>query len=275
MTAQIDSSAGSTTSGLTADTPMATIALRSDAHASVLDRHHLDFCCGGRRSLSEACARAGLDVGSVLDELNAAATSRLAAALPVDDWIQRPLPELIDHIVDAHHVFTRGALARIAPLMNKVLAKHGPQHPELTRVSVAFTDLASDLGPHMAREEAVLFPYLRALANPGAPPAAAPFGTVRNPVRMMMMQHDRAAELLAEIQEASGDLAVPEGACASYAALYGALKELRLDLLKHVSLENNVLFPRAITLDDALLRRRADAATRSPIGQRGPEPSLR
>jgi regulator of cell morphogenesis and NO signaling len=274
MTAQIDSTTGSTTSALTADTPTATIALRSDAHAAVLDRHHLDFCCGGRRSLSEACVRAGLDVGPILDELNAAATSRLAAAVPAD-WIQRPLPELIDHIVDAHHVFTRGALARIAPLLNKVVAKHGAQHPELTRVFVAFTDLASDLGPHMAREEAVLFPYLRALANPGDPPAAAPFGTVRNPVRMMMMQHDRAAELLTEIQEASGDLAVPEGACASYAALYATLKELRLDLLKHVSLENNVVFPRAITLEDALLRRRDDVATRSPIGQRGPEPSLR
>jgi regulator of cell morphogenesis and NO signaling len=185
------------------------------------------------------------------------------------------LPELIDHIVGIHHVFTRGALARIAPLVNKVVAKHGAQHPELMRISVAFTDLAADLGPHMAREEAVLFPYLRALANPVDPPAAPPFGTVRNPVRMMMMQHDGAAELLAEIQDASGDFALPEGACASYAALYGALKELRLDLLKHVSLENNVLFPRATTLEDALLRRRDDAATSSPIGQRGPEPSLR
>ena len=255
MIATTDSATRSTTSPLTAEMSMATIALRSDAHATVLDRHHLDFCCGGRRSLAEACAKAGIDVRPILGELNAAPMSRFAAALPADYWSERPLPELVDHIVDAHHVFTRGALARIAPLMNKVAGKHGARHSELTKVSFAFFDLASDLVPHMAREENVLFPYLRALANPEETTPIPHFCTVRNPVRMMMAQHDRAAGLLAELQDASHDFTPPEDACASYAALYAALTELRLDLLKHVSLENNVLFPRAIELEDELLRR--------------------
>jgi regulator of cell morphogenesis and NO signaling len=104
--------------------------------------------------------------------------------------------------------------------------------------------------PHMLKEEHVLFPYIRALAAPGGPPPA-PFGTVRNPVRMMMREHDRAAELLAAIAAATNDLTPPADACNSFRALYAGLAALRLDLLKHVSLENNVLFPRAVALEDA------------------------
>lgn len=244
----------STLEPIAADTGLAAIARRSNAHAAVLDRHHLDFCCGGGRTLAESCTAAGIDCGQVLAELNAAASSPFSPAPPAIDWTERPLPELIDHIVDRHHVYTRAAIVRLAPLMEKVLARHGDRHPELARVSAAFIDLAADMGPHMGREEKVLFPYIRALASIGDRLGPPPFGTVRNPVRMMMMEHDRAAELLAEIQSASQDLATPADACGSYAALYAGLAELRLDLLVHVSLENNVLFPRAIAVEDTLTR---------------------
>ena len=259
MTPTLQSTAASATPPLTADTPMATIALRSDAHAAVLDRHRLDFCCGGQLSLAEACGAAGVDVRLILSELHDAAVSRLASAVPREDWSERPLTELVEHIVETHHAFTRGALARISALTKKVFAHHGERHPELARVSVAFFNLASDLMPHMAREEGVLFPYIRALADPkGAPPPH--FRTVRNPVRVMMMEHDHAAELLSEIKDASADFKAPADACGSYFALYAALAELRFDLLKHVSLENNLLFPRAIALEDALLRGATGAA---------------
>jgi regulator of cell morphogenesis and NO signaling len=166
------------------------------------------------------------------------------------DWNERPLPELIDHIVDVHHAFTRAAIARLSRLIEKVVACHGARHRELESVAIAFFELTAEMEPHMAREEHVLFPYILALAGPGERPGPPPFLTVRNPVRMMMVQHDQAAQLLAEIQEASQDFAVPEDACASYVALYAGLGELRLDLLTHVWLENNVLFPRAIALED-------------------------
>jgi regulator of cell morphogenesis and NO signaling len=252
MTGRPFSSQASTGVPLTGDAPLAAIAFQSDAHAAVLDRHHLDFCCGGGRSLAEACAAAGVDVQQVLRELNVVATARPASSPRPIDWSERPLPELIDHIVGSHHAFTRAALARLGPLMLKVVARHGDRHPELPRVATALFGLAIELEPHMAREETVLFPYIRALASPGARATQQPFRTVRNPVRVMMMQHDGAAELLAEIQGASHDLRTPPDACGSYTALYAGLRELRLDLLKHVSLENNVLFPRAIALEDAL-----------------------
>jgi len=252
MTISHAPSHASTADPFTGDSALSAIALHGDAHAAVLDRHRLDFCCGGRRTLATACAAAGVDVEQVLRELNteAGAAASASTAAP-SDWHEQPIADLIDHIVDGHHAFTRAALARLGPLLRKVVDRHGDRHPELRRVAPAFFELAAELEPHMAREEIVLFPYIRALTAGDEHPQRPPFGTVRNPVRMMMMQHDRAAALLAEIQDASNDLATPADACTSYAVLYAGLRELRLDLLRHVSLENNVLFPRAIALEEA------------------------
>jgi regulator of cell morphogenesis and NO signaling len=240
---------------LTPDTVLATIALRSDAYAAVLDRHRLDFCCGGKRTLSQACTAAGLDVAGVLAELDQAARDRTeaVAAAPSDETV--PLDQLVQFIFETHHAFTRAAIARIVPLAAKVLTKHGEAHPELVTVEQAFTALAADLLPHLVREERVLFPYIRTLARGAAgrsavPVTRPPFGSVQNPVRMMMYEHDAAGDLLDELRKATGDFVAPEGACGSYRALYAALAELRSDLMRHISLENNVLFPRAIALED-------------------------
>jgi regulator of cell morphogenesis and NO signaling len=240
---------------LNPETPLAEIALLSDGRAAVLARHGLDFCCGGRRTLSQACATAGLDIRLVFDDLEAEISAGAEATAP--DWNQRPVDELIDFIVGTHHAFTRRAIARITPLLAKVAAKHGERRPALLDVARTFGELAAEMEPHMLREERVLFPYIRLLASPGPAPAA-PFGTVRTPVRMMLSEHDRAADQLAFIYDATAGLSPPADACASYRALYSALAELRLDLMRHVSLENNVLFPRALAMEDA--RRAAPAS---------------
>ena len=242
---------------LTPDTVLAAIALRSDAHATILARHRLDFCCAGRRTLAQACATAGLDVSGLLAELDVESRARIAAATGVRDWNEWPLAEVVAFIVDTHHAFTRGAISRITPLMAKVASKHGAQHDELAKIGRAFAELAADMEPHMLREERVLFPYIRSLALGTAGPP--PFGVVRNPVRMMMAEHDRAAALLTELQELTEDFTAPADACTSYRALYAALMELRLDLLRHVSLENNLLFPRAIEIEER--RQAAPSAT--------------
>jgi regulator of cell morphogenesis and NO signaling len=236
---------------LDGEATLAAIALRSDASASVLDRHKLDFCCRGQRSLAEACRTAGLDVNGILAELDAEVSSRSGASVSVSAWSERPLGEFVDFIVRTHHAYTRAALAHITPLLAKVAGKHGERHPQLARVDVAFQALAAELGPHMLREERILFPYIQSMGAPVAP-ARPPFGTIKNPVRVMMTEHDRAAELLATIADATQTFSPPEDACTSFRALYVALRELRLDLLRHVSLENNVLFPRAAAAEEAL-----------------------
>ena len=117
----------------TPETTLSAIALRSDAHATVLDRYKLDFCCRGSRSLQEACRGAGLDVDRVLAELTAEATAREEARSTGVDWQARTPDELIDFIVSTHHDYTRAAFARLAPLVAKVAGKHGDRHPELPR----------------------------------------------------------------------------------------------------------------------------------------------
>jgi regulator of cell morphogenesis and NO signaling len=171
------------------------------------------------------------------------------------EWNDRPLPELVDFIVDTHHAFTRAVLARIARAAAEVLETHADRHSVLARVCATVGELAEELEPHMAREERVLFPYICALVSPeGA--RVPPFVTVRNPVRVMMLEHDRAVALLAEISDATGGFTAPADACASFQELYDALADLHLDLLRHVALENDVLFPRAIAIEDQQRPRR-------------------
>ena len=227
---------------LTADMTLAKIALRADPYAAVLDRLRLDFCCHGGRTLTQACAETGLEVELVLAELRGEGAARAASTTIEIDWSHRSLPELIDFIVDTHHTFTRAAIARITPLLVKVGGKHAHRHPELLRVAASFDELrrtwartcsgksaccSRTCGPRQSRRRGL-----------------AALVTVRNPVGMMIQEHDRAGELLAEMSAATTDFAPPANACPSFQALYAALAELRLDLMKHVSLENNILFPR-------------------------------
>jgi len=229
------------------ETTLASIALRGDAYAALLDRHGFDFCRGGTQTLAQSCASHGLDVSTLLTELEAAGQDE--ARVSPADWNQRPLGELIAYILDTHHAFTRSCMARISRLLPKVVAKHGTEHPHLASVAALFGQLATDMEPHMLREEKILFPYIRALETSGTGIGTPPFGTVRNPVRMMMREHDTADQLLAALHEATNGFQPPSGACTATRAVHAALAALRIDLLRHISLENELLFPRAIELE--------------------------
>ena len=215
----------------------------------VFEKLKIDYCCGGGRSLSNACAAAGVEVGEVerLLEAAGAATAEMPAGLS-----SGALSELIDYILEKHHTFTREEMERITALAEKVATKHGGNRPELLTVRALFAQLCEDLRPHMFKEEMILFPYIRQLeeaAAAGRPSPYAPFGTVANPVRMMMFEHDAAGEILRGLRAASGDYTVPADGCISYRTLYGALEEFEADLHQHIHLENNVLFPRAAELE--------------------------
>jgi len=231
------------------DATLAALALGHPSRAHVLARHHLDFCCGGKRTLRQACEDSRLDLPTVLHELSAAEPSAREAG-PHVDWAEETLPALVDHIVDTHHAYTRAAFVRIRPLMAKVVGHHGERHPVLQEVQRLYQSLVDDLGPHLLKEERILFPFIRALAD-GLLSSPPPFGTAAHPVRMMMFEHESAGGLLAELVEATHDFEVPPDTCTSFQALYAALAELRSDLLIHISLENNVLFPRVLAEEEA------------------------
>lgn len=213
--------------------------------ARVLERFGLDYCCGGAATLSEATAAAGIDPQVVLDELAGLDPS------PVPDWAAMGPGELVEHLVTTHHAYLHRELPRLAALAAKVAEVHGERHPELLEVRRTYDALHADLSPHLFKEERVLFPAVQELEGAAAMPWF-PFGTTAGPISMMLLEHDRAGELLARLRELTGDYRVPDDGCASYRALYEGLAELEADTHLHVHKENNVLFPMVRDLEDAL-----------------------
>jgi regulator of cell morphogenesis and NO signaling len=213
----------------------------------VFEKFGIDYCCGGERSLGDACLAANVSVAEVaraLDHLQPQETER--------DWQKSSLADLAKYIVQKHHGFVRSEIQRLTPLFSKVISVHGTNHPEIANVQSSFHDLSDELTLHLMKEERMLFPYIEQLeiaAQNGIQPAPPMFGTVRNPVRMMMMEHDSAGELLKHMRQITNNYTVPDDACASFKALYQALQEFETDLHQHIHLENNILFPRAVELE--------------------------
>ena len=223
------------------------MVLANPAAARVFEKFGIDYCCGGEKSLAEACSSAKVS----MKELAAALDKRL----PGDDerdWSKASLAELAAYIVTKHHGFTREEIRRLAPLLAKVISVHGGNHEELHQVRTLFAELAQEITTHMMKEEHMLFPYieeLEAAVNRRLRPAPPMFGTVQNPVHMMMMEHDSSGQVLQKIRELTNDFAPPADACVSYQTLYKALQEFEADMRQHIHLENNILFPRAVELE--------------------------
>lgn len=227
------------------------MALNIPAATRVFEKLGIDYCCGGNKSLEQACGEADLEIQQVLDSLESAA-SMTEARRPGEDPQVQPLAELIDHIKSTHHKYTREEIARLGPLFDKVCNVHGPKHPELLEMRHDFRVLAHELTTHMMKEEMVLFPYIERMEEAvvaSEPILPAPFGTVGNPVAMMVHEHDTAGNLLRDLRARSDGYQPPENACVSYKTLFSALEEFERDLHLHIHLENNVLFPRAIAME--------------------------
>lgn len=227
------------------------LALNEPGATRVFERLKIDYCCGGRKTLAEACSVAGLKTEDVWQLL---AEAREAKSNEVVDFQKGSLASLIAHILDKHHVFTKEEMERLTALTEKVSSAHGQNHPELLRVQSLFTKLCDDLRPHMFKEEQILFPYIIKLESSVCdkqPFMLPPFVTVRNPVRMMMFEHDTAGELLRELRDATSNYTTPEDGCISYRTLYQALAAFEQDLHEHIHLENNLLFPRAVEMESA------------------------
>jgi len=229
------------------------LALENPAATRVFERLGIDYCCGGNQSLQQACRAANLSMDEVLDSL-AMAEQTTRAAHKEHDWQREPLTDLVAHINSTHHKYTREEIARLGPLFDKVCSVHGKNHPELLQMRATFRGLAQELTMHMMKEEVVLFPHIVRMEEaviqhePVLPP---PFGSVQNPVSMMQHEHDSAGAALRAMRETSGGYAAPPDACVSYQTLYKALAEFEADLHQHIHLENNILFPRAIAMEQA------------------------
>lgn len=218
--------------------------------AGVFEEFGIDFCCGGRLSLADACREATVDPADVVRALEALP----ASAEQGEDAAQWPVDWLIDHIVAVHHGYVREALPRIAGYLSKLQDVHGARHPELSCVVACFDEMGAELMQHMMKEEHVLFPYVVELAARGEAcgRAPSPFGTVENPIRMMEREHRDAANALRTIRDLTADYSPPADGCSTYQVCMSELRAFDQDLHRHIHLENNVLFPRAVRLESAL-----------------------
>jgi regulator of cell morphogenesis and NO signaling len=226
------------------------VALENPQATRLFEQLGIDYCCGGNKPLEEACAAANLAVDEVLTRLEA--QPYMPGQTAGKDWQTESLTALVEHIIGTHHVFVRTEAPRLSALLEKVCGVHGANHPELRRVRELFSDLAEELGTHLMKEERILFPYIVGIEQQRSQGGAAPascFGSVQNPIRMMMFEHDNAGQALRELRRVTNDYAVPGDACISYQTLYRALQEFEADLHQHIHLENNILFPRTLALE--------------------------
>jgi regulator of cell morphogenesis and NO signaling len=233
------------------------IALEAPLATTIFEEYKIDYCCGGRKSFPEACRSAGADPDIVMQKID---LLLVQAQQSEPDWLKTAsLGELITYICDKHHSFTREEIANLTPLMAKVAGRHGEKHPELGELARIFNGLCQDLSEHLLKEERILFPYIeqleRSVSNQAAVPLAC-FGTVENPVRVMMTEHDSAGDFLREMRNITHHYLVPENACLSFATLFRRLEGLERDLHQHIHLENNLLFPKAVELEARVFDRK-------------------
>jgi regulator of cell morphogenesis and NO signaling len=220
--------------------------------AAVFERYGLDFCCGGKQTLDEACRARGVDAARVTADLKAIDGSAPDASLRVTDW---PLDALIDHIVIRHHRYVRGALPVLIAHTAKIARVHGDRRPELLEVARLVEEIAHEMTQHMVKEEEILFPYVRGLVEAdraGDPIGPSPFGTVQNPIRMMEREHEMTGDAVSRIRELTDAYQPPETACTTYRVCFQELQQFERDLHRHVHLENHVLFPGAQRLEERL-----------------------
>jgi regulator of cell morphogenesis and NO signaling len=226
-------------------TTVGDLARENLARIAVFEDFGIDYCCGGGRTLDDACQRSGCDPEAVVAALAACdAADRDETAT---DWNAASLNELLDHIVERHHQYLRGDLPHLGELMAKVQAAHGENHPEADEVAAVLARLTREIGSHLDKEEQVLFPFIRRLEKAGA--AALPAGAaIGDPIGVMEREHDEAGEALASLRRLTNGYIPPADACLTFEALLAGLAELERDLHEHIHKENNILHPRALAL---------------------------
>ena len=220
------------------------LVVERPSRARVFERFGIDYCCGGKLPLNVACEKRGVDIQHVLAVLEEEATA------PVEverNWTEASLADLTAHVETTHHAYLKRELPRLDYMTERVADRHGAQRPELRKLREIFMVFKGELEEHMAKEERVLFPMCRNLEKPDT--AKSRHGSVKNPVAVMISEHEHAGEDLRQIRELTHDFVPPVEACNTYRAMLAGLEDLEADMHRHVHLENYVMFPKAIAAE--------------------------
>lgn len=232
--------------GLNKTTPVGQLVAERPLRACILEQYKIDYCCGGKATLEEACLKKGVKVEEILEKLRAADQKNLQSNAP--DWTTTSLKDLIDHIVTTYHQPLRQELSRIAQLAEKVARIHGDKHPEMVEVLNVYLRFKAQLELHMQKEEMVLFPGIVSMEATGSPQIFGCGGGIEHPIEVMTHEHDDAGEALCAMRKLTNDFEAPDDACSSFKVLLYSLEQIESEMHQHVHKENNILFPRALEL---------------------------
>ena len=219
--------------------------------ADIFKKNGIDFCCGGNVKVQEICEKKGVNFNTLKDEIEKINSSPTQG----HDYKSWDLDFLADYVINTHHKYVAEANDLIIQYSDKVAKVHGHHYTEVVQINKLFHAIADELKGHMYKEEMMLFPHIKELAvakrnnTKVAPP---PFGTIQNPINMMEAEHVGAGDILSQIAELSNNYTPPAEACNTFKALYSKLEEYQNDLFQHIHLENNILFPKAIALENEL-----------------------
>ena len=217
--------------------------------AAIFSNYKIDFCCNGNRTVAEACDKNGIDSNVLLDELNDILNSKTDETIDYKSW---PIDLLAEYIEKKHHRYVEEKIPVLRQFLDKLCRVHGERHPELLKISELFTASVGELASHMKKEELILFPFVKRMlkAKLGNEAIQSPqFGTVENPIAMMMEEHDNEGQRFRDIAQLTDNYTPPADACNTYKVTYAMLDEFEKDLHLHIHLENNILFPKAIKLE--------------------------
>ena len=220
--------------------------------ASIFKKYGIDFCCQGNKTIEEACQKKNVSTETLLSDLKEVLEAKSKETIDFNSW---PLDLLIDYITKKHHSYVETKILEIKPYLHKLCKVHGQRHPELFEITDQFNASADELTVHMKKEELILFPYVKKLVKASEEKTTLEnphFGTVQNPIAMMMSEHEIEGERFRKIAQLSNDYTPPEDACNTYRVTYAMLKEFEEDLHLHIHLENNILFPKALKLENNL-----------------------
>ncbi len=215
-------------------------------YARVFESFAIDYCCGGKLKIKEACDKKNVDLKLVLESLRSSRADQGSAAEP--NWNDSTLKELVDHIVKTYHFPLREELPRIEQLAKKVAHVHGERHPEMVQLFEIFSDFKMQLELHMQKEEIILFPAIVQSEKSLERSVFGCGGGIENPINVMLQEHDDAGDALKQMRSLANDYVAPDDACNTFRVLLDSLKNLEKEMHDHVHKENHILFPRALAL---------------------------
>lgn len=213
--------------------------------ASVFKHNKIDFCCKGNRTIAEACQNTRLEVDQLIKELSRSVEESADSTVDFAMWDS---DLLADYIEKKHHRYVSRKIPELKAYLHKVAKVHGQRHPELIEVEKLFSTSAQELLAHMEKEERLLFPYIRAMAN-DEQSDRPPFEALQDLLSTMMNEHDQEGERFRKIADLSNNYTAPADACATYKVAFAMLREFEEDLHMHIHLENNILFPGVTNVD--------------------------